>query len=158
MRNDLKGNKNIICTLVKYGDTFYGRHTPLNPLSMLCVLWSDYTLFANYTILREPRYINVNSKSLTSIQCHVTESSKSSHILISCDFVKTQVCLTCSLGKFRRRTLIIYIYIFFFFYFFFFFFANCPLKFPSGATKCKYVLTHSIYEDKNLGANWIKMC
>ena len=28
--SDHKGNKNIICTMMKYGETFYGRHTALN--------------------------------------------------------------------------------------------------------------------------------
>ena len=29
--DDLKGNKNIICTMLKYRETFYGLRTTLNP-------------------------------------------------------------------------------------------------------------------------------
>ena len=57
-----KGNKNIICTMVKYGVTFYGRHTTRNTnIYQLCLncIWIITSKF----LWRIRRYVS-NSKNI----------------------------------------------------------------------------------------------
>ena len=42
--NEPKGNENIICTMMKYGETFYGRYTVITPAAVNCSESSSHCL------------------------------------------------------------------------------------------------------------------
>ena len=65
--NDPKGSKNGICTMVKYGETFYGRHTSLNTSqTFLDSAMNSYVVFPQ---LQHTLNLKVTSPPNLKIRC-----------------------------------------------------------------------------------------